>query len=277
MRMARSLGWLEAAVGLLAGALNATSAAHAQTVPAPAPTPSASAAPTSSAAPSGAPAPPAEPAPPAAPAPAPSPAPPSAPPQGGFRPLPWPYPYPPPYAFYPPPGGDDREASERPKRRGEWYGWQTIIIHAASASLLAVAPLGDGAAAPLTVPVAMGGMILGGPIVHWGHGRTARGFAVLGLHFGAAGLVGLTGGAIGCSFGACQGYLGPAGFLIGLAFGAPIGSIAAFIIDVSLLSFEEVPDPNKRVESKGRWPALSLVPSVDIRPGHGVIGLAGTF
>jgi hypothetical protein len=140
-----------------------------------------------------------------------------------------------------------------------------------------VSPAGDGAGAPLTIPVAMGGMILGGPIVHWGHGRIARGFGVLGLHFGAAALVGMTGGAIACSFGACQGSFGSLGFLLGMSFGAPIGSVAAFIIDVTLLSFEEVPDPNERDESKSRRPALSLVPSVDIAPGRGVFGLAGTF
>jgi hypothetical protein len=197
-------------------------------------------------------------------------------PQGGWRPPPWPYPYPPPYAFYPPPQ-EGEGAPERPKPRGEWYGWQTIIIHSVSASLLALAPVGDGAAAPITVPVAMGGMILGGSIVHWGHGRTARGFAVLGLHFGSAFVVGLSGGAIACSLGGCGGYLGAAGFLIGASFGSAIGSITAFIIDVSVLSFEEVPESNRRPEQKVRWSAPSLFPSIDIRPGRGVIGLAGTF
>src|ERR1051325_5502792 len=52
-----------------------------------------------------------------------------------------------------------------------WYGWQSLIIHGVSASLLAVAPAGEGSGAAFTIPTAITGMVFAGPIVHWAHGH----------------------------------------------------------------------------------------------------------
>jgi hypothetical protein len=144
--------------------------------------------------------------------------------------------------------------------------------------LLAVSPAGDGAAAAFTIPTAISGMVFAGPIVHWAHGHVARGFGSLGLQFAGAGVGMLAGGTIVCSFGACSGSYGALGFLLGGAIGAPIGALTAFVIDVSVLSFDPHTDKAEADQAKGlRAPSFSLMPLVDIQPTRKTFGLAGTF
>ncbi|HVK64704.1 MAG TPA: hypothetical protein VM694_09525, partial [Polyangium sp.] len=58
--------------------------------------------------------------------------------------------------------------------REVWYGWQTLTIAGASLGLGTVPAVFFGVH-PYVWPLSLSGMVFGGPIVHWKHGRVGRG------------------------------------------------------------------------------------------------------
>ena len=71
-----------------------------------------------------------------------------------------------------------------------WYGWQTLILDAASVASLGIGAVlyaRQGSREDLAPQVLLwsgfAGSLLGAPIVHWAHTDTGRGFASLGMRF----------------------------------------------------------------------------------------------
>src|SRR5262245_20306250 len=67
-----------------------------------------------------------------------------------------------------------------------WYGWKTLTIAGASLSTgnagWVLLPVSDDLGGPMLFfgwGPALGGCLLGGPIVHWAYGRLERGLGVL--------------------------------------------------------------------------------------------------
>ncbi len=166
-----------------------------------------------------------------------------------------------------------------PSRR-VWYGWQTLLVYAASATVGLTAGIAGGASdsGALLVPgILIGGtgIVLGGPIVHWVRGNTSRGFAVLGLNFGATLVSGGIGVGIACSADACGGSFGGFGILAGMMFGGSVGLLTALIVDVSALSYD-TKAPVESTTSK-RSPGWTMLPDLKISRDKTTFGFAGVF
>jgi hypothetical protein len=152
--------------------------------------------------------------------------PPAAPP--GMTPPSYPYAYQP-WGYGPQagsPAGPFVDAGPPPVvMESRWYGWQTLL-----ADVAAVAAASAGGEAGLGV------YALGGPIVHWSHGNTGRGFGSLALRTGAPIVLGAAFVA-GCDpdEDAEFGCLGAA-----LA-GVGLGMVTAIVLDASVLARDEVP------------------------------------
>jgi hypothetical protein len=182
---------------------------------------------------------------------------------------PRPYLYPSPYWRYPYPA-----APAAPTAR-YWYGWQTLLVMGGSTVLSLVSTVGDGRVAMVTVPLAIGGFTLGGPIVHWAQGNIGKGFISLGMNVGGAVLGAATGAVAICAPGGCAGEFGPLlGFLFG-AIGGGLGLLAANIVDVSVLSYREH-RPARPAPVVG-WRPSSLVPTLAVQKDRMSFGLQGTF
>jgi hypothetical protein len=173
-------------------------------------------------------------------------------------------------------GGHPTGDSKAPGKRS-WYGWQTLLVYGASASLLAAGevlmesdPKLEQGGVVLVIAGATG-FALGSPIVHLAHGNVGKGFVALALHLGAPIGGGLAGGFVGCAASACS----PLATAASLVLGAGAGSLAAVIIDLSVLSYGE-PRPEALVGARAR-PAATLVPSLDLRRDRATVGLTGTF
>ncbi|MDC0745672.1 hypothetical protein [Polyangium mundeleinium] len=153
--------------------------------------------------------------------------------------------------------------------REVWYGWQTLTIAGASLGVGTVPAVVFGVH-PYVWPLSLSGMVFGGPIVHWKHGRVGRGFAVLGMN------IGITGTALGlslpvaCIFEKCDGFYLEYG--IAMSY---LGALIGVAIDAAALSTYEAPTPR----TAQRPPRLvdSLAPVIDVRQGHTVLGVAGAF
>ncbi|MDI1451064.1 hypothetical protein [Polyangium sp. 6x1] len=167
---------------------------------------------------------------------------------------------------------DPPKASELPPPEGPrkvWYGWQTLTIAGVSLGVGTVPAVFFGVH-PYVWPLSLSGMVFGGPIMHWKHGRVGRGFAVLGMN------VGITGTAVGlslpvaCMFEKCDGlYLE---YTIGMSY---LGALIGVTIDAAVLSTYEPPAP---LTARRPTSTLdSLVPVIDVRPGQTVFGVAGAF
>lgn len=155
------------------------------------------------------------------------------------------------------PWGEQRQAAApKPQTRTVWYGWQTLLTDAAAISSAFIRP-----------EIGIGTYALGGPIVHWAHGNTGRGFVSLGVRVVPAGLATLAlysncrqpannekpDEGISCAEGPIT---------MGL-----IVIATAIVIDAAVLAREEVP-----VEQT----AISLGP-VRMMPGFGTTGSQTTF
>lgn len=125
---------------------------------------------------------------------------------------------------------DDGDAHER------WYGWQTLV---ADGLALGVAGLGLGLDAGDTsttvLSLAATGYVLGGPLVHLGHGDAMKGLGSLGLRVGAPLVSGVVFGALfaGTANHAMSGF--QAGFYF---IGVPVGVVTAIIVDAAVLAWE---------------------------------------
>jgi hypothetical protein len=148
----------------------------------------------------------------------------------------------------------------------QWYGWQTLTVDGAS---LLTAPLGVG----------IGGLVLGGPIVHLVHERPLAALASLGLRT----VLPVVGGYIGRNAaGNCTkerepgDILGPC-FMHGLdelVVGALIGVSIAVAVDASALAYAPA-TPAERPSDKPR--VTSVAPSIDPVTRSASLGLGGTF
>ena len=199
-------------------------------------------------------------------------APSAAPPPVSAAPQPYLYPSPyspSPYWRYPYP-----DAPAAPTTR-YWYGWQTLLVMGGATVLSLVSPVDSGRAASVTVPLALGGFTLGGPIVHWANGNIARGFISLGMNVGGAALGAVTGAVVICAPTGCGGEFGPLLGLMFAAIGGGIGLLAANIVDVSVLSYNEHA-PARPAPVMG-WRPASLVPTLDLQKERFSFGLRGTF
>ncbi len=166
-----------------------------------------------------------------------------------------------------------------PSRR-VWYGWQTLLVYAASATVGLTTGLAGGASSSGTLVltgtiIGSTGIVLGGPIVHWARGNTSRGFAALGLNFGATLASGGVGVGIACAAGGCSGSSGGFGVLAGLVFGGSAGLLTALIVDVSALSY----DTQAPVDSSAskRSPGWTILPDLKISQDKTTFGVAGVF
>jgi hypothetical protein len=69
-----------------------------------------------------------------------------------------------------------------PHLEDHWYGWQTLIVDAASVGFVIAGAVADSEA---LFWVGMGGYVFGGPIVHFAHARVGIGFADMGVRTAA--------------------------------------------------------------------------------------------
>jgi hypothetical protein len=155
-----------------------------------------------------------------------------------------------------------------------WYGWQIILIDGAS---LVVLLAGQGQSLPSGL--AGIGYVAGGPTVHFAHGHVGKGFGSAGLRLGlpfAGALLGLAIGA-GQSCNGCE--LTPA--LEDFAIGLLLGLVAAPVIDVAWLAYDEEP-PHKAKDALLSAPSLRIQPAASLpRDAAGrfapTLGLTGSF
>lgn len=177
---------------------------------------------------------------------------------------------------------DPAEYKVKPK---EWYGWQTIIVHGISVVTLLLSAAGDGTPAPVTIPLGMGGLLFGAPIVHWAHGYVGKGFGSLGLVLG--GTVGgyLMTATTACVTGICQeggGYGGLIAFFIAGPIGGGITLLAMNIVDYATLAYEEGGGPSPAAPQtppspKDGAPKWSMQPIIDIQRDRALLGVGGVF
>jgi hypothetical protein len=169
----------------------------------------------------------------------------------------------------PPPPADDED--ERPKP-GQWYGYQTLAVDAASLALAAMSVRTGSGALGLA---SLGTYVIGPPIVHFAHGHVGKGFADLGLRLGLPVGGALVGVGIGCALGGCGGGGDFAGYgaAIGGLVGGASGGVAAMILDWALLSRE----PGQRAPRQREAAEVTLRPSLAVTPTGGALGLGGAF
>jgi hypothetical protein len=166
-----------------------------------------------------------------------------------------------------------------PSRR-VWYGWQTLLVYASSVTVGLASGIAGGASDSGFL-VAGGavvggtGLVFGGPIVHWARGNTSRGFAALGLNFGATLASGGVGVGIACASGGCSGSFGGFGILVGMMFGGSVGLITAMIVDVSALSYDTKAAPDSSASK--RSPGWTILPDLKISRDKTTFGFAGVF
>ncbi|EYF03518.1 hypothetical protein [Chondromyces apiculatus] len=137
---------------------------------------------------------------------------------------------------------DAAHAQAEVRTEEQWYGWQTTIGLGTAYSLAGVGLFVDAFEdyRGWFVGPAFGIYALTGPIVHLAHGRGGAAAGSLGLNLGVPLSAGFLGAGIYCLIDDCNGsYRGLAAVVAGIVFGTA-GMVAANVIDVAVLSFEEV-------------------------------------
>jgi hypothetical protein len=157
-----------------------------------------------------------------------------------------------------------------------WYGWQILAVDGGSLALI-LAGAGSQSTQFIT-DLGLLGYVAGGPTVHWAHGNVGKGFGSLGLRLGLplGGLllgVAMAGGSCGTG-NSCDNAI------LDIVLGFGIGFIAAPIIDVAALAYDDAPP--KTPSATLRAPALRLAPTATLpRDAAGrmtpSLGLAGAF
>ena len=164
--------------------------------------------------------------------------------------------------------GDDGEryddSEDRPSKRPQWYGWQTLIADAPSltAFIAGVSMVSDGNDGGATLVWAgVLGYELTPSIIHFAHGNPGRGFASIGIRFGLP----LAGSFIGASVASdCNRNLCELG---GAGVGALLGMGGAIAIDAAALAYDDARPPEARHRG--------LVPLASLTPHRAWIGLGG--
>jgi hypothetical protein len=155
-----------------------------------------------------------------------------------------------------------------------WYGWQTLIVD----GVAIVTGLAASVSLPLYymtgIPAGTGGLVFGGPIVHWAHGNVGKGFGALGIITATALIGGGVGVGVGCAvkvFESCTGEDAGLSRLIGFMIGLPFGAAIGAAIDVSVLAYgtREVAAPPGRIGT--------LLPMLDVRRDRAVLGVGAAF
>jgi hypothetical protein len=153
------------------------------------------------------------------------------------------------YAAYPgsAPFAPSPSAAPAPteEKASHWYGWETLLADGASLTILTAGGImGMSRTTALSQGLTYGGLggyALGGPAVHWGHGRVAEGFESLGLRLGLPTAAILTAYLIGpkCYRGdeGDNGSLACIPFILG---GLVAATAAATSIDAAYLAREPV-------------------------------------
>ncbi len=143
--------------------------------------------------------------------------------------------------------------------KSRWYGWQTLLTDAAAFASLDIDPaLGVGVYA------------LGGPIVHWSHGNTWRGFGSLAMRVGAPVLLGAA-FARTCNPSGDEGDWGCLGAAV---IGVGLGVAGAIAVDAAVLARDRVPVESDTAMSLG---SVSVTPTLAAGRDRASLMLQGTF
>lgn len=137
-----------------------------------------------------------------------------------------------------------------------WYGWQTLLVDGIALSGIALA----AAEEEDFVWFGIGLMLVGSPIVHFGHLNITGGVSSLAIRAASAGLF-VLGAAVatdGFEGSSDEETIGTAVAVAGL-----LGVAAAVIVDASYFGYEEKPKPKQRE---------LVMPWID--PGRGRYGLS---
>lgn len=161
--------------------------------------------------------------------------------------------------------GRAREASAPEVRR---YGWQPALADGGVvvATLIAMVNVEDSNTKSDIVLYGLGvGLLLPGPIVHFGHGRVRAGLISLGLRLGRVAATWLMAFALNDSN---SGFDGLSRVLVGGAVTFAVTSIAVGVADYWLLSEVPIEPPTL---------AETLTPVVLAGPDSTLFGVAGRF
>lgn len=154
--------------------------------------------------------------------------------------------------------------AEPPSLRGEWYGYQGLLVRLGGLGLLGIAlatsEQSEGVSAAFSMTGA-GVFVLGPLVVHIAHGRIDNMLYSLGTSL----LLGAIGGGVGVVAVDGGGWAKVGGFVVG----ATVGSIAAIALDATVFGFEDAPARSDDVAL-----APVLMPSLD---GSAAAGLGLVF
>jgi hypothetical protein len=168
------------------------------------------------------------------------------------------------------------ERAENPGRR--WYGWQIIFTDAAAIASLSAAGKDSGWG-----DLAVALYLAGGPAVHFAHGNGTKALGSFGIRV----LVPVGGAGVGAAVGAIAGGNNDCGggfcfppALVGAAVGFGVGLIAASIVDIAALAYDNPPAAESAASSAPFRLHLTPIASLPrdasghIAPG---LGLAASF
>jgi len=171
---------------------------------------------------------------------------------------------------------EPHRGESRAKRRGKWYGYQTLAADAAAGALILAAGASDGGGelgAGWLVWPGIAAYFVGAPLVHWAHGghATLRSFGLRLLPPAVTAV-----GALGCYASANAAsqleYVSPP-LLLGIVIGCGtmLAGIAGFpavvVVDAAVFAYEPVKPP----------PQSLVLPSYDPTRRAGMLTWAGTF
>ncbi|EYF03516.1 hypothetical protein [Chondromyces apiculatus] len=137
-------------------------------------------------------------------------------------------------------GAAQAQAQAEVPTEEQWYGWQNLIGLGAAYSLVGVGLALDEDTEWIAA-VGLGVYALSGPIIHLAHQRPTEGGMSLGLNVGLPLGGALLGVGIACGVGTCRGLRGPLKAAETAIILGAVGMLTANVIDVAVLSFEEVP------------------------------------
>ncbi len=134
----------------------------------------------------------------------------------------------------------------------EWYGYQTLAVDCAAATLLVAGIAGPRPVRKVFLPLSLVTYLVASPVVHTAHQRGDVGVGALGLRIVAPVALGVVGLLVGAS-GRDSSWGAP---LVGGFIGVTLGVITAVVIDAAALARETQKPVGQMATS------LSLGPSV---------------
>jgi hypothetical protein len=179
----------------------------------------------------------------------------------------------------PPPG----RRPEQPEYEKVWYGYQTLIADAASATLFAGGLFSKSGGATLGGYL---GFVLATPIVHMVHGNIGPGFGSIGLRL-LMPVIGIGVGAIaGVIIGGTSGSGsfdrfadGANGAVNGAVIGGLIGAAGCVLIDAAGFAYskERVDNTPITLGPRRPQPSFTLAPSLGVQKDRASFGVVGRF